>query len=79
MRVLTVKEKIRLRVRYGDDGWSEWQDTTDDFETACEKAKAKIRDNGWAVWQVAKFYYDIHDEYVAWDVGCVFDCLNCNK
>ena len=45
MRVLTVNEKIRLRVRYGNDGWSEWQDTTDDFETACEKAKAKVQDN----------------------------------
>ena len=24
-----------------------------------------------------EFYYDINDNYVAWDVGCVFDCLNC--
>ena len=77
MKTLMVQEKIRMRVRY-DDSWSEWRETDDDFETACEKAKKAVQENGWATWQVAKFYYDTNGNYVAWNVGLVFDVCNCS-
>lgn len=77
MRTLMVKEKIMVRVRYGEYGWKEWQETTDSFEVACEKVKVKALENIMSVWQVAKFYYDMNDNFVAWDSGRDFHFLNC--
>ena len=78
MKTLMVKEKIMIRSRFRDYGWSEWQETTDSFEVACEKAKAKALEEIVSVYQVAKFYYDMNDNFVAWNSGCDFHFLNCH-
>lgn len=80
MRTLMVKEKIRVRFRYlWGDGWKAWQETTDSFEVACEKAKAEVRTHYDTAWQVAKYYYDTNDHCIAWDPGEVFSCMNVER
>ena len=40
MKELVVKEQVRIRSYTEiDTKWSEWEDTSDDFETACQKVK----------------------------------------
>ena len=74
MKELVVKEQVRIRFyTYIDEGWREWEDTSDDFETACQKIKDKAEENTWTTYQVAKFYYDLNGNYIAWNDGAVFN------
>lgn len=73
MKELVVKEQVRIRFyTYFDTSWREWEDTSDDFETACQKVKDKKEKDTWTTYQVAKFYYDLNGNYIAWNDGIVF-------
>ena len=73
MKELVVKEQVRIRSYTEiDTEWSEWEDTSDDFETTCQKVKDKHEKNTWTTYQVAKFYYDLNGNYIAWNDGIVF-------
>ena len=71
MKELTVKEQVRIRYYLEGEPWEEWEDTSDDFETACQKVKERKKNNAWATYQVAKFYYDLNGNYIGWDCGIV--------
>ena len=71
MRELVVKEQVRIRCRGYDEGWLDWWDTDDDFETACQKTKERKKKNIWNTYQVAKFYYDLDGNYLGWNDGIV--------
>ena len=74
MKELVVKEQVRIRFyNYVEDVWGKWEDTSDDFEIACQKAKDKVEKNSWTTYQVAKFYYDLNGNYIAWNDGAVFN------
>lgn len=73
MKELMVREQVRIRFHYFDEGWCDWEDTSDDFETACQKIKDKAKENTWITYQVAKFYYDLNGNYIAWNVGTIFN------
>lgn len=74
MKELVVKEQVRIRSYTElDTKWSEWKDTSDDFETACQKVKDKLKKCTWTTYQVAKFYYDLNGNYIAWNDGIVFE------
>lgn len=76
MKTLMVKEIIKVRSILLDrfTEWTDWE-IENDFNEAIEKYK-KITENGniWREYQIAKFYYTLNDEYLAWNCGVSVIC-----
>lgn len=71
MKTILVHEVIAVRAidESITNDWSPWKVCEGDFDTVVEEIKELSSEGTWATFQIAKFYYDENDEYVAWDCG----------
>jgi len=71
MREIKAYEQVKIRYcniqHYG--GWGAWQNTEDNFKTACEKAKTESLSLNDIKIQIAIFYYDYDGNFLAWNSG----------
>lgn len=70
--ILQVKEVVKWRWSAMGASWGEWKIPDGDYDAACKKAmEVTSNPNNWNECQVAKMYYSLNDEYIAWDGGIV--------